>query len=114
MNDIETVSETFNAILFADDSTFITTINAYLPAKSIDRKFEDHINTELKKVYDWLIVNKLSLNVRKTKCMLFHSPNTRFDFVPKLVINNIEVERVENFNFLGLNINKKSLMEITY
>ena len=106
MNDIETVSETFKAILFADDSTFITTINASQPAKLIDKKFEDHINAELEKVYDWLIVNKLSLNIRKTKCMLFHSPNTKIQFDPKLVINNIEIERVKNFNFLGLNINE--------
>ena len=38
--------------------------------------------------------------------MLFHSPNTQFEFVPKLFINNIEIERVENFNFLRLNINE--------
>ena len=30
------------------------------------------INRELDKVNTWLKVNKLSLNVEKTKCMLFH------------------------------------------
>ena len=30
------------------------------------------INTELVKVSEWLIVNKLPLNVKKTKAMVFH------------------------------------------
>jgi len=38
--------------------------------------------------------------------MLFHTPNTQFTYVPKLVINDIEIERVKNFNFLGLTINE--------
>ena len=106
MNDIEVVSDTFNAILFADDSTFITTINASLSSKKLDKNFESKINLELNKVYNWLVVNKLSLNIRKTKCMLFHTRNTKCNFIPKLVINDIELERVQNFNFLGLTINE--------
>ena len=54
----------------------------------------------------WLEVNKLSLNIRKTKSMLFHTRNTKFDFIPRLIINGIEIERVTNFNFLGLTINQ--------
>ena len=106
MNDIEVVSTAFDAILFADDSTFITTINTSLTAKQLDRNFESKMNIELEKIYDWLIVNKLSLNIKKTKYMLFHTINTKFTFVPKLVINSITLERVENFNFLGLTINE--------
>ena len=30
------------------------------------------INLELNKIADWLAVNKLSLNVQKTKLMIFH------------------------------------------
>ena len=106
MNDIEVVSDLFNAILFADDSTFITTINASLSSKNLDKPFETLLNDEVDKIYEWLAVNKLSLNIKKTKCMLFHTPNTRFSFIPKLEINNIEIERVKNFNFLGLTINE--------
>ena len=29
-------------------------------------------NSELNKIADWLAVNKLSLNVQKTKFMIFH------------------------------------------
>ena len=61
---------------------------------------------ELEKISDWLAVNKLSLNVRKTKFMIFHTHGTKFSYIPKININGTELERVENFNFLGLTINE--------
>ena len=106
MNYIEMASDTFDAVLFADDSTFIAKIRASLPSKCINKSFEDVINREPEKVYDWLIVNKLSLNIKKTKCMIFHTPNTKFIFIPTLIINNTQIERVTNSNFLGLTINE--------
>ena len=39
------------------------------------------------------IVNKLSLNPTKTKCMVFHT-NQRNVISPNLIINNSIVERV--------------------
>ena len=52
----------------------------------------------------WLSVNKLSLNVNKTKCMVFHSDKMKA-FYPKLFIGAIEIERVDYFNFRGLQLN---------
>ena len=104
MNDIEEASTALNSILFADDSTFITSINAVFPNIKIDYKYEQNINIELEKIYNWLAVNKLSLNVRKTKFMIFHTPGTRLNYIPKVSINGIDLERVSEFNFLGLTI----------
>ena len=106
MNDIEVASKAFDAILFADDSTFLTTMNASFPSTHLDTTFENYINKELEKIFNWLEVNKLSLNIRKTKTMLFHTQHTQIKFIPTLVINNIQIERVVNFNFLGLTINE--------
>ena len=62
---------------------------------------------ELAKVYDWLAVNKLSLNVKKTKYVIFHAINKIIeDVVPDLEINGIPLERVQSFNFLGLLLNE--------
>ena len=58
---------------------------------------------ELCKITDWLSANKLSLNVNKTKCMIFHS-DKKTVLYPKLFIDNIEIERVDYFNFLGLQL----------
>ena len=56
------------------------------------------LNVELCKITNWLAANKLSLNVGKTK---FKEKVV----YPKLLINNIEIERVDYFNFLGLQLN---------
>ena len=44
---------------------------------------------------------QLSLNVGKTKFMVFHSALKVVKY-PVLVINNAPIERVTNFNYLGL------------
>ena len=100
MNDIPNCTEHFNFILYADDTTLNNTVQ--IPSLSpVD------INNELAKVYDWLAVNKLSLNVRKTKYVIFHAMNKRIEgVIPNLEINGIPLERVQNFNFLGLVLNE--------
>ena len=63
------------------------------------------LNDELEKISYWLLVNKLSLNKLKSKFMLFHQPQKRVT-IPKLKINNTLIECVDEFNYLGLIINK--------
>ena len=96
-------SEAFKSILYADDTTLFNTIQISVGAP-LD------INNQLAKIFDWLVVNKLSLNVKKTKFVVFHAINKDIEeLVPDLQINNIAIERVENFNFLGLILNEHML-----
>ena len=60
MNDMPNASEAFKYILYADDTTLFNTIQISVGAP-LD------INNQLAKISDWLAVNKLSLNVKKTK-----------------------------------------------
>ena len=64
------------------------------------------LNTELAKIYDWLAVNKLSLNVSKTKFMIFHHPTKKIPNDIVLELNNTPIERVREFCFLGLHIHE--------
>ena len=58
------------------------------------------INNELGKVNTWLNLNKLTLNVEKTKCMLFHK---RRKVIPlQLKIHNEFIDIVTQFCFLGI------------
>ena len=57
-------------------------------------------NEELKKLTQWHNANQVSLNVGKTKFMVFHSARKVVRY-PVLVINNTPIERVTNFNYLG-------------
>ena len=100
MNDIPYCTKYFNVILYADDTTLSKTIQ-------IPSMYPFNINNELAKVYDWLAVNKLSSNVKKTKYVIFHAINKKIeDVVPDLKINGIPLERVQSFNFLGLLLNE--------
>ena len=58
-----------------------------------------------KKINEWFISNKLSLNMRKTKYSFFHKPSKKDDIplvLPKLNINNSEIARTESIKFLGV------------
>ena len=61
---------------------------------------------ELNNVSLWLNLNKLSLNVKKTKAMAFHMPQKKI-IQPNIQINGSNIEFVENFVFLGITINNK-------
>ena len=60
---------------------------------------EETINDELIKLTEWLGCNQLSLNVNKTKFILFHSNRKAVNY-PKLLINSINIENVAELTFL--------------
>ena len=96
VNDAASVSPLFKCILYADDTTLISTFCSASPAQLLCN--------ELNNVFMWLCSNKLSLNVAKTKYIVFHSPNMPPPNFPDLYINNSVLERVNQFNFLGINL----------
>ena len=67
----------------------------------------DFINLEIESVSKWLSINKLSLNIGKTKYILFHTMNKDLtNCIPDLVVNGNKIERVKDFNFLGIMFNQ--------
>ena len=87
------VTDVFNMLMYADDTTLYCNINQNVS--------EVVINNELLKVSQWLAANKLSLNVGKTKFMVFHMRNKVVSY-PDLHLNGNKIERVTQFNFWGL------------
>ena len=63
------------------------------------------INDELDKVALWLKANKLSLNINKTKMMVFHQPQKKL-ILPEIKLDNEIINCVDNFSLLGITINK--------
>ena len=103
INDIPSSSDLFNFILYADDTTMYTTLDYSVE----NLRHFSNINNELEKVWKWLAVNKLSLNVNKTKFMLFQSSwKKKHITTPELNINGINIERVSTFNFLGVHFDE--------
>ena len=87
------VNDVFNMLMYADHTTLYCNIKQNIS--------EIEINDELWKVSQWLAAKKLSFNVCKTKYMVFRMRN-KFVSYPDLQINGNTIERVTQFNFLGL------------
>ena len=73
VNDMHTISEKFTFITYADD----TNLTCPLVSLTFDQEHTIDsislgIDNEMKKVTDWLAVDKLPRNVSKTQYMLFH------------------------------------------
>lgn len=63
------------------------------------------LSSEMNKVKLWFDRNKLSLNLNKTKCMVFGNCKNKIDI--KLIIDHIEIERVHENKFLGVILDHK-------
>ena len=59
------------------------------------------------KLYVWLNINKLSLNIDKTNILLFNIRNINNNVKLKLKIDNKEIRNVEMIKFLGIIIDNK-------
>ena len=102
INELPTSSYNFKMIMYADDTTLYCNIeNHYC---------EDTINKELSNIHQWLTSNKLSLNIKKSKCMVFHTTKKKNEY-SDLNINDIAIEKIYQFRFLGLYINNNLTWE---
>ncbi len=94
----------FKFIVYADDTTLSTTIE--INRNNINNTdVESKIILELACINDLLKCNKLSLNITKSKYMIFHTPQKKVDPL-QLNIENTSIDEVSDFNFLGLTINE--------
>ena len=105
INDLPNCTKLFT-ILFADDTTF------QVSGKDLPTLFQT-ANTELNKAAVWFQVNKLTLNVSKTKFILFRKKQMTVDLKNlKLQIGYELVERIgfdcqtQFFKFVGLHLDE--------
>jgi len=96
INDLPFIMNNFKAIVYADDTTLFTSLN--IKSETYDSR---HLNDELCAISNWLKLNKLSLNINKTKALLFRTPQKQIS-PPELIIDGLHIEFVTNFNFLGI------------
>ena len=103
INDLAMASAKFTPIMYADDTTLLSTLDNFNGNQSTNQN-AIQINAELTKIVDWLTVNKLSLNIKKTKMMIFCSKQRilKSTEIPNVIINHIPIERVTYFKFLGV------------
>ena len=74
---------------------------------SIDSEtLEKTINKELSKLYEWLCINRLSLNISKTNFVIFTPPNKQKQNVT-ILINKKAIKEEKYVKYLGLLIDSQ-------
>ena len=94
INDICNSSDLLSFILFADDT------NLLMCNKNLDTVI-DKMNEELLKINTWLQLNKLSLNLKKKKFILFKSSKKKITKKPDIKIKDHYITQVKSTKFLG-------------
>ena len=79
MNDIQESSDKLSFYLFANDT------NILFANKNL-KSFEFDVNHKLNKVYDWLIANKLTFNIKKSNFVILCPAQRKLSYQPKIVI----------------------------
>ena len=79
MNDIQESSDKLSFYLFVDDT------NILFANKNL-KSFEFDVNHKLNKVYDWLIANKLTFNIKKSNFVILCPAQRKLSYQPKIVI----------------------------
>lgn len=96
INDLPDCLRSAQAIMYANDTAILVRSKSLLDAECI-------INSELENVHKWFVSNKLTLNMSKTKYILFRSPYKARNTIPIAVrIRDTEINRVETISYLGV------------
>ena len=95
INDLPNISKILDFYLFADDT------NIYYESKSLP-DLEKIVNKELQKLYLWLNVNRLSLNLDKTNYIIFHPYNKPLKQHITIKINKKTIVEKDHTKYLGV------------
>lgn len=102
INDMRNACQILETLHYADDSTLYCNIEKTFGEAS-DIEISRRINDDLQNVFTWLSCNKLSLNIVKTKFMVFERPRAKSKNL-EIILRNTKIDRITKFNFLGLNL----------
>ena len=96
INDLHFASDKLFFLLFADDT------NIFIKGSNLT-ELSNIVNTELTNVSTWFRANKLSLNVKKTNFMVFHSKFKKYSSNSlNIMLNGHPLEEVNKTKFLGV------------
>ena len=69
------------------------------------------MNAEIVKVVDWLKINKLSLNLKKTHFIIFKKSRQKIHLENELLIHDIKIEMKSHTKFLGVLVDEHLTFE---
>ena len=95
VNDLPNVSRVFTFYLFADDTSIHFDSDNLITLQKI-------VNRELHKVRKWLEANTLSLNIRKTNYVIFHSFARKVSEFVRIKLGSKIINQVDYVKYLGI------------
>ena len=98
INDLPGMNDLAQFILYADDANIIISGDSIL-------EIEEKINILCERLMEWVRVNGLLINLKKTNYMLFS--RKRVTNPPRVVMNNENITRVDKAKFLGVILDDK-------
>ena len=94
INDLSNATQIGDLFLFADDATYSKSGN------NVNILIKE-VNQNLKKLREWFITNKLSINLIKTESMLHTRKNIYFP-LPPILLNEVPIPYNYTLKFLGV------------
>ena len=100
INDIIEVNSRFDIIMYADDTTLISSLETF-------ENIENNFNTKIYKITAWLKSNmlKVNLNVEKSNLMIFFKHPKKLSNL-NITVNTKIIEQVDHFNYLGITLDQ--------
>ena len=95
INDFSDCSNAFDFHISADDTNLFYSNSNFAELESI-------VNYNLKMVSDWLMANRVSLNIDKTNFIIFHPPQKVKGHIVKLTVSCREIVQEKFIKYLGL------------
>ena len=81
----------------------VTLLMTLMFGNSKPKTLETVLNCDLKKILDWLKANRLSLNVKKSKLVLFQKKQSNFDNKSiSIKLGCCKLDPTENVRYLGV------------
>ena len=100
INDLNEILTKSDSYLYAVDTVLVTSANIYHVAHR-------DMQHDLDNIANWCKSNKLTINISKTKCMLLGTKhNIKKTRYHPLCINNINLEYVLSYRYLGITIDQ--------
>lgn len=99
INDIGNCLEFCQIRMFADDTLI------FVAEDNIDEAIVK-INTDLDSLYHKICMNKLKLNIRKTKVLIIDNKNSLNKYESNIKINNVNLDIVDHVKYLGVIIDE--------
>jgi hypothetical protein len=96
INDINLGLDSCNVLMYADDTTL------YISGKNVE-ELKTKLQSDLNYINWWFGANKMKINMKKCKVMLFKKPRQASHNI-NLVLDGENIEQTNNFKLLGFHL----------